>query len=52
MPQNDGIVNRVLTLTRLRKIIPTHESLADALRSVGEPLTFAVNPSDSAGLPA
>jgi anti-anti-sigma regulatory factor len=40
MPSGDGFVNRVLKLMRVRKIILTHESLADALRSVGESSPF------------
>jgi anti-anti-sigma factor len=49
MPLDDGFVNRTLTLLGLREIIPTHESLADALLTVGEPHPFAVSPSDSSG---
>jgi hypothetical protein len=37
MLHNDGFASHLPALRRLRKIIPAHESLADALRSVGEP---------------
>jgi anti-anti-sigma regulatory factor len=50
LPLDDGLVNRALALIGVREIIPTHESLADALLSVGEPHPFAVSPSDSSGL--
>jgi anti-anti-sigma regulatory factor len=40
-PRNNGLVNRVLSLIGARGIIPTHETLAHALLSVGEPHPFA-----------
>jgi anti-anti-sigma regulatory factor len=50
-PQNNGLVNRVLTLIGARGIIPTHETLAHAQLSVGEPPPFAADSPDNSVVP-
>jgi anti-anti-sigma factor len=37
VPTNIGFVNRVLSLIGLREVVPTHETLEDALSSMDEP---------------
>jgi anti-anti-sigma regulatory factor len=45
-PQDNGFVSHVLRLIGVPDIIPTHDCLADAQLSVGEPHPFALSPSE------